>query len=151
MRISDYLREEFLCTEMKSAEKSEAIKEVAALLKDSSGIVDFEKFVKDVFDREKLETTGIGSNIAIPHARTDAVGEFIIAFGKADKGIDFGSVDDQPVKLIFLMGIPLDGINTYLQKLAHLTRILHDEIFRSNLLEAKDAKEIVRIFQNKER
>jgi len=132
--------------------KEEAIKEVANLIKDAPEIIDFESFVKDIFDREALATTAIGSQIAIPHARSDNVKNFVIAFGRSREGIDFNALDNKPVKLIFLMGTPKEeGINDYLKILAHLTRLLQKETFRESLLKAKSPEEIIEEFEKVER
>jgi len=132
--------------------KEEAIKEVANLIKDAPEIIDFESFVKDIFDREALATTAIGSQVAIPHARSDNVKNFVIAFGRSREGIDFNALDNKPVKLIFLMGTPKEeGINDYLKILAHLTRLLQKETFRESLLKAKSPEEIIEEFEKVER
>lgn len=86
MKISDYLKEKRILLSLKAHGKEESIKEIATLLKDSKDIVDFKSFLKDVFEREKLGTTGVGSEIAIPHARTDAVKDFVIGFGRSQEG-----------------------------------------------------------------
>ena len=148
MKVRDYLREDRISLDLKAYSKQEAIKEIASLLKDAKGIVDFETFVKDVFEREKLATTGIGYEIAIPHARTNAVTDFVIAFGRSQEGVEFNSVDNKPAKLIFLLGTPKrQGLGGYLKILARLTKVLKEESFRNSLLEATSPKEIVDEFK----
>lgn len=78
MRIGNYLKKERVLLNMKAKNKEEAIREILAVLKNAEGIVDIEKFLEDVLEREKLCTTGIGNEVAIPHARTEAVKEFVI-------------------------------------------------------------------------
>ena len=86
MRIADYLKEERILLSMEATNKKEAIDEVLHLLKGAREIVDFDVFCRDVFRRESLNTTAIGSNIAIPHARSDATKEFVIVFGRSVTG-----------------------------------------------------------------
>ena len=143
MKISDHISEKMICLALENTTKENVIKELAELLKNSENITDFDMFLKDVFEREKLGATGIGNEIAIPHARTDAVNNIIIAFGRASQGIDFNGIDNKPVKLVFLMGTPKKDVNKYLQVLAHLTRLLKKESFRQQLLEAQNAGEIL--------
>jgi len=143
MRISDHISEKMICLALENTTKEDVIKELAELLKNSEDVTDFDMFLKDVFEREKLGATGIGNEIAIPHARTDAVNNIIIAFGRASQGIDFNGIDNKPVKLVFLMGTPKKDVNKYLQVLAHLTRLLKKESFRQQLLEAQNAGEIL--------
>jgi fructose-specific phosphotransferase system IIA component len=151
MKIGDYLTEERISLELKTHTKEEAIKEMSTLLKDAKELVDFDTFVKDVFEREKLGTTGIGNEIAIPHARTDAVKDFVIAFGRSSEGVEFNSLDGKPAKLIFLMGTQKEkNLNNYLKTLAHLTRLLKRESFRSLLLKASSPREIIDAFKKAE-
>ena len=143
MRISDHISGKMICLALENTTKENVIKELAELLKNSENITDFDMFLKDVFEREKLGATGIGNEIAIPHARTDAVNNIIIAFGRSSQGVDFNGADGKPVKLVFLMGTPKKDINKYLQVLAYLTRLLKKESFRQKLLEAQNPGEIL--------
>ena len=106
MRISDHISEKMICLALENTTKDGVIRELAELLKDSEDVTDFDVFLKDVFEREKLSATGIGNEIAIPHARTGAVDNIIIAFGRVSQGVDFNGIDNKPVKLVFLMGTP---------------------------------------------
>ena len=150
MNISKYLKEERICLNLEAVEKKAAIRELAGFIHVAKEVTNYKSFLKDVFEREKVGTTGIGDGIAIPHARTDAVSEFVIAFGKSTKGVEFQSLDSKPVKLVFLMGAPKQNINGYLMILARLTRLLKKFEFRKSLMEASDAKEIIEIFRKTE-
>jgi PTS system fructose-specific IIC component len=151
MRFSDYLREDRTNIHMKARTKADAIKELAELVRDADEVTDFDQFVQDVFEREALASTGIGNRAAAPHARTDAVNRFVIAVGRSQEGIDFDSIDGQPVKVFFLMGTPTSPLGNYLKMLAHLTRLLHERDFVDNLLKAESAAEVVAYFRNAEK
>ena len=150
IKISDYLKEENINLNLAAATKDESIKELAEVFKNNSQVKDFDKFLDDVFERENLGTTGIGLGLALPHARTEAVDSFIIAVGRSDKGIDFNALDGEPVKLVFLMATPKEEVQSYLKILAHLTRVLKKESFRTKLLEAKTPAEIIEYFKKEE-
>ncbi|MFC2060999.1 PTS sugar transporter subunit IIA [Elusimicrobiota bacterium] len=151
MRISDYLKKEVMELDLKAQNKEDAVKELGKIICKSKHVINCDDFINDVFAREELCTTGIGNEIALPHARTDNVKEFVIAFGKSDKGVEFKSLDNKPVKLIFLMGTPqAEAMKTYLHILAHLTRLLQKEDFRKQLLNANRPAEIIETFKNKE-
>jgi len=151
MRVCDFLKEDRIIMELKSTEKKSAISEIAALLEGAEEIIDFNRFLSDIEARENLGTTAIGNYAAIPHARTDSVKKFVIAFGRSKEGIEFGAVDGKPAKLIFVMGTPREeGLNDYLRILAHLTRILQKEAFRNELLKAESPSEIIASFQKYE-
>ena len=152
MRISDYLKEDMICLNLKATGKEEAIRELGNFIRKAEEITNYEIFLKDVLEREKLTSTGIGEGVAIPHARTDAVSGFVIAFGKSEKGVEFDSLDGKKARLLFLMGTPKTaGLDEYLVLLAHLTRLLKGESFRESLLKAKSPAEIIDIFRNFEK
>ena len=148
MKIGDYLKEERILLELKAASKEEAIKELAQLLHGAAEVLNHEQFVKDIFSREALSSTGIGDHVAVPHTRTDAVKEFVIAFGRSSQGLDFKSIDGKPAKFIFLLGtLRKKGLNSYLKTLAHLTRLLQKEAFQKALLQASHPREIIEAFK----
>jgi len=147
MKIADFLKEERIILDLKSRSKKEAIKELGSLLVKANEILNFDLFIKDVFDREAISTTGISNEIAIPHARTDSVSDFVVAFGRSSQGVEFESLDKKPAKLIFLIGTPKNkDLNSYLMILANLTRILNKKDFRELLAKALNPKEIIEVF-----
>ncbi len=147
MKISDFLGKDRMMLELRSSDKDSLIKELAGCMKDAPGMKDFNGFVEDVFKREALASTAIGNNVAIPHARTDAVKKFILAFGRSKKGIECNSLDGKPVKLFFLMGTPREeDMSGYLKILARLTRFLTKESFRELLLNAADPATVIKTF-----
>ena len=152
MRISDYLKEDMICLNLKAIGKEEAIRELGSFIRKAKEINNYEMFHKDVLEREKLTTTGVGDGVAIPHARTDAVSGFVIAFGKSEQGVEFASLDGKRARLLFLMGTPKTaGLDEYLVLLAHLTRLLKEESFRESLLKAQSPAEIIDIFKKFEK
>jgi len=148
--VRDYIKKEFVSLNLVSVRKEDAIRELAQLVENAQEITDFEHFLEDVFERERLETTGIGDETAIPHARTDVVSRLIIAVGRSTHGVEFGSLDGRKVKLIFLMGTPKGSVSHYLKILAQLTRLLKKEPFREKLLEAQDGEMVVKLFRGSE-
>ncbi len=151
MVISDYLKPQQIKLDLEGKTKEKVIVELAELLKSHPRVKNLEKFVEETFKREGFSTTGIGHEVAIPHARTDAVTDIVIAFGRNLDGIDFDSLDERPVKLVFLIGTPKSKhLSTYLSLLAHLTRLLDRESFRKELLEANSSEDIVNAFRRVE-
>jgi len=148
--LCDYLSEEFVCLDLPAETKEEAIRHLAQMLKGNGNIIDFDGFLDDVFKREEQATTGIGNGVAIPHARTETVKDFVVAVGRAKNGIDFEAVDAKPVNLIILMGTPVAKVQSYLKLLAHLSLLLKGEGFVENLLAAPDAASIVELFRCRE-
>lgn len=150
MKISDFLQEKRINVQLSVSTKEEAIQAMVAMIKDDAEVVNADVFLKDLMDREELGTTGIGLGLALPHARTDGVRGLVLLIGRLVTPVDFKSLDDQPVSLIFLMGTPKNDVQNYLKVLAHLTRLLKKEVFRNTLLHAKDSSEIIGCFNREE-
>lgn len=151
MVVSDYLKGKFCVMELKSEDKEGAIKEVAEKLSASGKISNEEKFIKDVLERESLGSTGIGNNVGIPHARTNAVRGFVIGFGKSNSGIEFNALDGEKVNLLFLMGADPAELNLYLRVLAELSKLLMNNAFRRALTAAGSADEVLEIIKRFEK
>jgi len=147
VEVKGYIREELINLDLLSERKEDAIRELARLMESTQEMIDFDLFLEDVFERERLGTTGIGDGIAIPHARTDAVDQLVIALGRSARGVEFESLDGKKVKLLFLMGTPKGSVSHYLKILAQLTRLLKEGTFRDKLLEARDKEIVVSLFR----
>lgn len=99
MKITDLLRKETLILELEAKTKSEVIDELAEKLDKSGCLQDIQAFKEAIRARETQGSTGIGDGIAIPHAKTDAVKEPAICFGRSTSGIEYESLDEQPAHL----------------------------------------------------
>lgn len=151
MKISNFLKAERIDLGFQAIEsKEESIKILAENLNGAPEINDYEQYLADVYERENLGTTGIGFGLALPHARTDAVKDIVVYLARVDNGLDFKSLDGEPVKLVFLMGTPKSEVQNYLKMLSNLTRLLKKELFRTSLLEAKTPEEVIEIFKREE-
>ena len=147
MDVTTYIQKDLINLNLQSSTKEDAIRELAQLMENTPAMGDLKSFLEDVFERERLETTGIGDEIALPHARTDAVKQLIIAIGRSQRGIQFKSVDGRKVKLFFLMGTPRESVSHYLKILAQLTRLLKRGPLREKLLDAEDSESVVALFK----
>ena len=145
--ITDYIKPHLINLNLKARNKEAAIRELAQLMENTLAMGNLKGFLEDVFEREQLETTGIGDEIAIPHARTDAVKQLIIALGRSRHGIHFESPDGRNVKILLLMGIPRESVGHYLKILAQLTRLLKRGPLREKLLEAQDNASVLALFK----
>jgi len=143
MRISQYLREEFCVMDLSAQDKEGAIRQIARKMSLAKGIVDEEKFINDVLERESLGSTGIGNNVAIPHARTQMARGFVIGFGRSKQGVEFQALDGAKVNLVFLMGSDPKELNLYLRLLAELSKLLMNNGFREALINAQTPKDIM--------
>lgn len=148
--ISELLRENFIDLELAVGTKAEAIDKLSGLLGNSGKVEDVTHFVNAVLEREKLGSTAIGAGIAIPHARANTVNEVSIAFARSDKGIDFNSVDGDPVDLIFLLAAPIESGSLYLKLLARISRLLRYQDLIDDLRKATTKEEVIKIIAAKE-
>lgn len=150
LKISDYLKLEAIIMEIKAKEKIAAINELVEHMVAKKLVSDGKEFTKALAKRENLESTGIGDGIAIPHARTDAVQDLILAFARSPKGIDFSSIDGKPSHIIFLIASPEGKKSEYIMALAKLSRLLRKHPVRELLRDAKDPTEIMDIIKKNE-
>jgi PTS system fructose-specific IIC component len=151
MIVSEYLKASFCVIDLASRDKEDAVKEIAEKISSSGKVLDREKFIRDVIEREGLGSTGIGNNVAIPHARTDSIRGFVIGFGRSKEGIDFQAIDGEKVNLIFLMGADPSELNLYLRILAELSKLLMNSAFRQALINASSVSEVMETIKNFEK
>lgn len=140
--ISETLRSHLVTVDLQAKDQSEAIKEVAAVLKDHPCMLNFEGFFNELLMREKVESTCLGMETAFPHARTDFVKNLVIAAGVSKEGIFFES-GKQTVKLIFIIGTPKRMVTEYLATVGALARLLKEENLRNKLFGAKSAEAFI--------
>ncbi|MBN1621600.1 MAG: PTS sugar transporter subunit IIA [Endomicrobiales bacterium] len=146
MEVAQFLSEKFVVMNLKGTAKEEVINELGQTMKDSPGIINYTQFIKDVHNREKLATTGIGHGVAMPHARTNEANMITIAIGISKQGVDFASVDGKKAHVVFLIAIPTSEVNSYLALLAKLTRLTKKENFIKNIVDSKDESGVIRLF-----
>ena len=124
------------------------LEQAVALMVKSGKIADEEAYKKQVFAREEESTTGIGEGIAIPHGKCDAVTKPGLAAMVIPGGVDFESLDDEPVTLLFLIAAPNTKDNVHLDVLSKLSVMLMDEEFTARLRAAKSVDEFMRIIDD---
>lgn len=148
--ISELLLDNFINLDLDALDKGEAISKLSSMLTSSGKVSDETTFVQAVLEREKLGSTAIGAGIAIPHARANAVNEVSIAFARSQSGIDFNSVDGDPVHLIFLLAAPIESGSLYLKLLARISRLLRYQDLIEDLKKAHTKEEVIKIIAAKE-
>jgi fructose-specific phosphotransferase system IIA component len=150
MKVSELLKTEFVIPQLKGETKEDVINELIDLFKNDPRVEDIEKIRTAVLEREKVMSTGVGKGFAIPHGKSNAVKEIIGAFGKVSEGIDYDSLDGNPVHLIFLLVGKDNLISTHIKLLSRISRLMNKDDFRHRLIEANSAEEIVKLFNDEE-
>ncbi|MCD4820152.1 MAG: PTS sugar transporter subunit IIA [Candidatus Cloacimonetes bacterium] len=141
LKISELLNKNFII-DLKADNKKEALEELLNIISNNELITDKKRFSKEIFAREKLMSTGIGYGIAIPHARHKSVKDFVLAIGRKKEGISYESIDDKPIKLIFMIGASDKQDKDYIKLLSRLVLRLKNHEFVEKLLSAKTNSEM---------
>jgi fructose PTS system EIIBC or EIIC component len=145
MKITELLTKDTIQLNLSSQSKNGVIDELVSVLDKSGKLHDPEEFKKAILNREAQSTTGIGEGIAIPHAKTSAVQEPAIAFGKSAEGVDYDSLDGDPAHLFFMIAATEGANQTHLEALSRLSSMLMDMDVRKSLLNAASKEEILQI------
>jgi fructose-specific phosphotransferase system IIA component len=141
MTLGDILTKDQIVPGLKASNRWEAIDELIDTLVRTGRIKEEnrEAISSVVKKREASMSTGIGFGIGIPHASTDLIYEVVGAFGRSQKGVNFDSLDNQPVSLVMLFLVPQGQFQKHLHTLANIAKLLHNKEFRQALEEAPDA------------
>ena len=147
MSIQDLIIKDVIKVPLVSREKYDVLKELVQVLKDAGKIDDVDTVYKAVLEREALGSTGLEKGIAVPHAKCPAVPEIMLALGISPGGIDFESLDGEPSHLFFLILAPPDKSGPHIQLLSEIAGVARSQAFCRMLRSAKNAEEIVELFQ----
>jgi fructose PTS system EIIBC or EIIC component len=150
MKISDILDESLVKTNLPGKTKDEVISEMVDLVSTSKKVLDKEKVKEAIFEREKIMSTGVGNGFAIPHGKTDAVSDIVAAFAITAEPIDYQSLDEQPVRLVFLLVGKDSMVGPHIKLLSRISRLMNKEEFRKKLLSSASSKEVLEIFRAEE-
>ena len=141
MDLSDLLVIDAILPRLKTANKKQALQEMAAKAAALTG-----RDERDIFEtlmqREKLGSTGVGHGVAIPHGKLPGLDRLVGVFALLDKPIDFDSLDGEPVDVMFLLLAPESAGADHLKALARIARVLRDSDTAGRLREAGDAAAI---------
>ena len=150
MKITDLLDEKSIKLNAVAHNKQDVLDQVINLIDKTGNITDKEKFKEIVMKREEQGTTGIGEEIAIPHGKTNVVKKASLSAMVIPDGVDFDSLDNKKVKLIFLIAAPETNDNIHLDVLSRLSTLLMDEEFREKLKLSKTPDEFIKYIDEAE-
>jgi fructose-specific phosphotransferase system IIA component len=150
MKISDILTDTLVATGLAGDSKKEIIDAMIDLVASSPKVTDKEKVRKAIFEREEIMSTGVGNGFAIPHGKTDAVTDIVAAFAVTAEPIDYQSLDEKPVRLVFLLVGKDNLVGPHIKLLSRISRLMNKEEFRKRLLELKTPAEILNAFRLEE-
>ena len=135
---------------IESRDKEAVITELVDLLDAGGALMDRDVALDAVLTRERIQSTGTGAGIAIPHGKCTAVKEVVMAIGIAHEPIEFESIDGRPVTIIFLLVSPVDQTGPHIQALAAISKLMLNEQFRRKLEQAESVEAVDELLSNQE-
>ena len=145
MRIDEILKKESVIADTVGKNKLDVIKEMTERLKQNDTIKNDQALYATLMEREKLGSTGIGENVAIPHGKSDELTQIITVFARSLSGIDFESLDQKPVHFVCMVIAPAHSTGQHLKALARISRLFKNQTLREGILKAEDSNAIYSI------
>jgi fructose-specific phosphotransferase system IIA component len=147
VKLSELFSEQNVVLAIEPGPKKDLLERI---LKDLDGkrlIKDFDHVLRDVVEREKVMSTGIGNGVAIPHAYTDGVERLVAGFYRTRSAVDFAALDGEDVDLFFIILGPKASRRDHIKILAKISRLLNHESFREELRKAAGVEDVLNIFR----
>ena len=142
MKIIDIIKKDSIIANLVGTNKEEVLNEVTDFLLNKEIIKDKQVLLHTLIEREKLGSTGIGENVAIPHGKSDALSKVVMVFARSLKGLDFESLDQKPVHFVCVVIAPSKSTGQHLKALARISRIFKSKSLRDEILKLSDANQI---------
>lgn len=150
MKIMDVLLQGTVVADLKASDKQGVIEEMSELMALSAEALDKDELARVLLEREALGSTGIGLNIAIPHAKVQGINGIVAALGRSKAGVDFNAVDGKPVNLFFVLISGLNSAGTHLKALARISRLLKNDDTRQALISCESSSEMYEIISRED-
>lgn len=150
MKISNLLDTQTIFTDLDADSKESLISTLVTALEDKVGKDKLDDIKQAVLEREKVMSTGVGKSLAIPHAKIAGLQENYAVFAKLKSPIDYGSIDGQPVEIIFLLVGGQEKASIHIKLLSRISRIMNNDVYRSQLLQAESAEDVIEVFVEEE-
>ena len=130
--------------------KDEVINALLDVVATHPAVNDPEAMRQAVFAREQMMSTGVGKGLGLPHAKTGAVNETVAAFAITAEPVDFGAIDDQKVRLVFLLVGTEAAKSEHIKILSRISRLLNRDAFRKRLLKARNPRQVLALLEEGE-
>ncbi|MGI9426227.1 MAG: PTS sugar transporter subunit IIA [Hyphomicrobiaceae bacterium] len=146
MDLGDLVTEEGIIPSLKATTKKQSLQELATHAERLTGISQREIF-DTLLQRERLGSTGLGRGLAVPHVKFRSLSQIVCIFARLEEPIDFESLDDEPVDLIFLLLAPEHASGDHLKALARISRLLRQPEVSSQLRGSRDREAILSVLR----
>jgi mannitol/fructose-specific phosphotransferase system IIA component (Ntr-type) len=149
--LAELLNKDSVSLNMKAESKRQAIEELVKLLRLGTSASDREALARSAADRENRLSTALGKGVAVPRCRIDGLEGIRCSLGIKREGLEFDALDNLPVKIFVMVAAPRKTDDTYVKVLSLLYRVLNQETFRSELLKAGSAAEVLSLISEEEK
>ncbi len=150
MRLSDLLTETSISVDLKSQTKQDIIQELLELADTTGNVNNKDGALQDVLKREELMSTGLEKGIAVPHAKSSAIGKMTMALGISKAGVDFNSADGKPSHLFFMLLAPEAAAGPNVQALGQIARLTAQTSFCEDLTQAGSSSDLLEMIKKLE-
>jgi mannitol/fructose-specific phosphotransferase system IIA component (Ntr-type) len=150
LKLTDYLKPDYIEIGLTADSKEDLLDAVLKLAEKNPHVLDPKKMRTAVLEREKIMSTGVGKNFAIPHGKTDAVDDIVLAFATTAEGVDYASMDNEPVRLVLLLVSKESLVSQRLKLLSRASKVMNSDAARAALIEATSPEEVIAIFNKEE-
>jgi PTS system nitrogen regulatory IIA component len=151
IKLVNLVNEKNICLELKGKNKKVLLEELVDFMARSSGkIRDKKSFLTVLVKREKLGSTGIGGGVAIPHAKSPKVKDFLLVFARHSAGVDFGALDGEKTYLFFALVSPENNVGGHLKILSEISRLVKDKFIVDLLKKAESKKDVLKVISTYE-
>ncbi len=149
-KLTDMLPVGQILPDLKARNKKNVLEELCAPVVAAYPAIDFGILMEVLKEREKLGSTGIGDGVAIPHGKLAELQDIVLVFGRSKAGVDFDALDGKPTHLFFMVLAPENSAGIHLKALARISRLLKSQVVRQELMNAKDAAQIISVINAQE-
>ncbi|MFQ5707215.1 MAG: PTS sugar transporter subunit IIA [bacterium] len=150
MKLKEILNESRIKIPLENTSKDKIIEEMVDMIDHSNKLKNKSQILQAVLDREAVMSTGVGEEVAIPHGKSDGVDDIVAALGITKTPVDFNSLDDKPVRLVWLLVGPQDKTGPHLKALSRISRLMHKKKFREQLMNTHSPKEMIDAISHEE-
>ena len=149
MKIKEFLGKDCIMVDLEKTDKEGHIREIVSILEKAGKVSSdkVEKIIERLMERERMGSTGIGEGVAIPHIKIEDVSSIIGALGISRKGVDFDSLDGEPVYISFLLLTPVEARNEHLKALSEISIFLKDRYYRQELRNSENSKHAYKLIK----
>ena len=148
--INQLLRPEQVRIALSGTSKSDVINALIDVLDGHEDIDSLEAVRQAIFDREEMMSTGVGKGLGLPHAKTAAATDTVAAFATTADPVDFGAIDDEPIRLLLLLVGPEEHKSKHIKILGRISRLISRDDLRRRLVEAKDPETVIDLIRQGE-